>query len=258
MYLLISDETNLEKKENSFFVYGGVFLKIDKLIELDEGIENIRNKYGYNNFDPLKFNSASRPNNISTKEFAEVKNELIDLCISKNCKFIAFVILHNIAKNKGKDFTIKSGINHVTGRFNEYLRENSDYGICVMDRISGHKEYKIMENLHIYGLDFSDGKKIKLDRIKLFTSSSIKASNISSIVDVILGSFRYCINNPVNIEAAKVMMKKIFNLIWYIKKEGRIEVLNKGLILRPQTIKSLEYQNLYNKLIDNINNLLED
>ena len=256
MYILISDETNLKYKKDSFFVYGGTFFPLDYLVELDKNIETLREKYGYKKSDPLKFNSKSRPKDVSTKDFADLKNELIDLCIRKNCKFIVYVILHDIAKNKREAFRMKSGINHVIGRFNEFLRENNDYGICVMDRISGNGEYKIMEKLHTTGLDFDDSKGIELDRIKLYSSSTINASNIFSIADIILGSFRYCINDPQNIEAAETMMKKVFSLMWHKKIKGEIEVLGKGLILRPKDIKSKIYKIRYVELLDNIKKLI--
>ncbi len=59
-----------------------------------------------------------------------------------------------------------------------------------------------------------------LDRIKLLTSTCTNASHASSAMDVTLGAFRYCINQPKNLPAARAMMAKVVRLIWHERRGG--------------------------------------
>jgi len=42
MYLFYGDETNLNAKENEFFIYGGIAIPGDRALELSHVIDNIR------------------------------------------------------------------------------------------------------------------------------------------------------------------------------------------------------------------------
>ena len=77
-------------------------------------------------------------------------------------------------------------------------------------------------------------------------------------MDIVLGSFRYCINAPKNVPAAKVMMTNISKLIWCTRMGDNLHVLDKGLIFRPKEVKHPPYKAEYDALLGSINALLDD
>lgn len=257
MYLLLTDETNLEKNTiNKFLIYGGIFFNFDIFLKIDKAIEKIKINAGYEINNEFKFDSRSRPNQISLDDFTKAKNDVIDICLKYDCKFIVYVALHNIIRNKSRDEKITYAADHVIGRFNKYLEEINDYGICVVDNLPITSNYKYLAKMFQSGLMTT--KQTLLKRIRLYASSCINASNVSSAMDIILGSFRYCINDPKNINAAKCMIKKVIKMMWQVKEGNKILVDEKGLIMRPllKRIKVPEYKNEYIKLYKNINYLL--
>lgn len=260
MYLLFTDETNVSPKYDSrikFLAYGGLVINSEKLIELDEGISKIRNEAGYSSTDSLKFDTHTKPKGVTPERFAEVKNKVINLCIKLDCKFLVYVVLHKIAENQGLAKTIKWGADHIVGKFNFFLQTKSDKGQVIVDRFSDVSEYNFLSEKFTSGLILKD-KTIPLSNIRLYSSSCDNASNFSSAMDIVLGSFRYCINQPFNQESAKTMMINITTLIWANKNGEIIDPFEKGLTFRPrpEDIKVLEYKQEYENLIKHINTLL--
>jgi hypothetical protein len=259
MLILLTDETNLPSDPKAkFFVYGGLIFKADALPSLDRAIAEIRLTAGYLPDDELKFATASRPDYVTLDAVTETKNSVVDACIAHDCVFIAYAVLHAIARNKTQDELIHIGANHVIGKFNRYCFENGDYGICLVDRLPGTTEYRYLTDKFTKGLEFDGEDNVRLDRVKLFGATCSNASHISSAVDIVLGCFRYCINEPSNLAAAEQMMANVTRMIWHVRKDDTLYVGERGLIMRPKTIKVSEYQAEYDTLIDSINRLIED
>jgi hypothetical protein len=83
-------------------------------------------------------------------------------------------------------------------------------------------------------IDIEGDKKVRLNRVKLFTATCINGSHASSAMDIVLGTFRYCINQPKNIAAAKKMMANVTRLIWHEQDGENIHAMERGLIFRPK------------------------
>jgi hypothetical protein len=94
-------------------------------------------------------------------------------CIELGCKFIAYVVIHAIAKNVGQPKLVEWGANHVIGKFNYFLGKHGAYGIVAIDRLASHAEYKVLVERSTKGLTFSDegNRGVAPDRIKLFAST---------------------------------------------------------------------------------------
>ncbi|HMN19307.1 MAG TPA: DUF3800 domain-containing protein [Candidatus Moranbacteria bacterium] len=262
MYFLFTDETNTTANDSAgvkFFVYGGLIIPIDNFFKLDQEIKAIRKKYEFKEDDEFKFDSRSRPGNVSREDFSKAKNEVIELCIKLECRFIAYIVLHEISKNQPLSQNILWGADHVIGKFNHFLSTKDENGYVMIDRLPNKDEFKFLAEKFCFGLKL-EGKIVELDRISLFGSTCNNASNASSAMDIILGSFRYCINQPSNLTVASEMMEKITKLIWAdkIKESGNIDPFEKGLIFRPKDVKKVEYKAEYDKLLKHINSLLED
>lgn len=75
-------------------------------------------------------------------------------------------------------------------------------------------------------------------------------------MDIVLGSWRYCINNPLNTEAAKSMMADLTKLIWCEREGDQLYAFEKGLVFRPKEIKRADYQAKYDALLKHINALI--
>jgi hypothetical protein len=77
-------------------------------------------------------------------------------------------------------------------------------------------------------------------------------------MDIVLGSFRYCINQPKNVGAARAMMANISRLIWCERDGETLHALERGLVFRPKAIKVSAYEKEYHDLLTWINELLAD
>lgn len=246
MYVLFGDETCNDPHRDKFYIYGGIFFE-DKIIHLlDAEIREIKRVAGYQVADPLKFGTRYRPSHISIEAFNIAKESVLNLRSKYDIGLIACVVHHGISKDHKEDYPVSK----VVSKFNEFLHSNSSFGVCVFDRASNPaRQFKLIEEKYQSGLIFDKEEsqvKISLDNIKMYSVSCIDASNISSLTDVIIGSFGYCINNPQNKEIAKKIMEKI-RPIFLSNKAGHI--MGHGLILRPKNVKAQKYKAEYQKLV---------
>jgi hypothetical protein len=65
-------------------------------------------------------------------------------------------------------------------------------------------------------------------------------------MDIVLGSWRYCINNQGNKAAAKEMMP---SLIWLLGHRPHVDELP-GLVMRPETVYKAAFRARYAALRD--------
>lgn len=259
MYLLLTDETNVKAGGNvEFFSYGGLIVPATKLAELHTRIAEIRKANGYLPHDRLKFDTNARPKHVSVEAATAAKRDVIAACIACECKFIAYVILHVIAQNTPLETTIQWGSDHVIGKFNFFLQCQNAHGIVAMDRLPNGVEFDYLSNKFIGGLTLQDNESVNLDRIALFSSTCINASHVTSAMDIVLGSWRYCINSPLNTAAAKSMMADIAKLIWCEREGDDIYAFEKGLVFRPKEVKRADYRAKYDALLSHINKLIDN
>lgn len=238
-------------------MYGGLIVPDEKISEIDEDIRRIRSENGYLNSDSLKFDTRTRPENVSIENFSAVKNSIVELAISKGCILLLYVVHHEIAKSRGLSTTIKWGADHIISKFHKFLEVKVEDGIVIVDRLSDTSEYGLFIEKFTTGLIYAD-KTVPLNKIKLFASSCDNASHLSSLADIVIGSFRYCINDPANFSAAKNMMGKLVKLIWATREGEKLFPFEKGLTFRPipDEVTTERYKQDYDILLDHINSLL--
>ena len=230
----------------------------NRLVELHNGIASIRKQVGYGPQDELKFQTAARPKHVSIDQCTKAKNDVVDLCVRLECRFIAYVVLHKIARNTPVTDLVKWGASHVIGKFNFFLSTQDASGVVVVDRLPAASEYAMLTERFTRGLTFPDDKPVVLDRIVLFASSCSNASHASAAMDIVLGSFRYCINQPKNMAAARSMMTNLSKLIWCERDGENLHAFERGLIFRPKDVNVLAYKKEYDDLLAWINELLAD
>jgi hypothetical protein len=259
MYVFLTDETNLEARDAiRFFTYGGLVVPMANLPALHSKIEGIRKAAGYGPTDRLKFETKARPKGVTVEAATTAKREVVAAAIECGCLFIACVVLHAIARNQGVEKTILFGANSVIAKFNTYLAQQKSHGIVAMDRLPKGSEFDYLSEKFTKGLALPKGEAQALDRIVMFSSTCINASHVSSVMDIVLGTWRYCINQPQNTAAAKAMMNELVRLIWHTKQGDDIHAHELGLLFRPIDVKHPPYKAEYDALLKQINQLLAD
>jgi hypothetical protein len=263
MQFFVTDETNLEKaKDADFFIYGGLTFPADTLNAVTTGIEQIRVDAGYGPLDKLKFDTRVRPEQVSIEQAREAKSRVVDLCLALDVKLIVYVVHHEIAAERSVTERVTFGVNTVLRSFHSLLEEKDEIGIVVCDNLPVEDQTGYFVEKFTQGLKYPN-KIERLHRIQLYATTSINMSHIASAVDVVLGSFRYSINNPKNKEAASSMMLNVARMMWADGDGDRIQPFEKGFILRPMA-KSLaekyhgKYKEMYDQLIEHINDLIKE
>ncbi len=263
MHLMLTDETNVRPSEDAtFFIYGGILFPLDVLSALDRGIAQIRSEAGFLPQDQLKFATPTRPDYVSQKAHTTAKKRIVDLCLANDIKFIVHIIHHGIIRHQDPDQQIQWAADYVIGRYNHYLTQIGDDGICIVDNLPVSKQFQYLADKFSLGLQLRSGRNRRLNHILLFGSTCINAAHANSAMDIILGTFRYCINNPRNIPAAREMISKIIHLMWHLRDGDTYHVIDRGLIIRPPLARLrndyLAFKPDYDRLFQNINELLRD
>jgi hypothetical protein len=253
--LLLTDETNVEPSSTvKFFVTGGLFFSIDKLPGLHRGVAQIRRRYNFGSRDVLKFSTRERPRHVTAEDFAAAKDAVITLCQNLGCRFIAYVILHRLINRSTK---IEWALDAVLRSFDHYLREHAEPGIVIFDRPPVASPNGYMAARFCDGLQFRNGR-VKLDRIQLLGMTCANASHASSAMDIVLGAFRYAINDRRRTPICTALMQKVVPLMWGDRDGERLRILERGLVLRPlrSHIRVEAYRAEYEKLVNHINALI--
>lgn len=262
MYILVTDETNRTANDNvRFLVYGGLSIPLEHLSELDQSIRRIRANAGYDSADELKFDTRARPAHVSITDATNAKKLVVDECRILGCKFIAHVIHHNVIQNQDPAEQIHKAADYVIGRFHMFLKDRDVDGICLMDNLPDRTEFAYMKRKFQSGLSLSNNRNIPLERIKMFGSTCIGTSHANSATDIVLGSFRYCLNQPRNEEAAQKMLQSVVDIMWSGRNaDGTLSISDQGLIIRPklQDIRSNAIRSEYEDLLDRLNGLLNN
>jgi hypothetical protein len=258
MYCLLTDETNAEASAKAkFFIYGGLFFPLDKLPDLDRNVGTIRAKAGYKLGDSFKFDTNFRPKHVSIEASTEAKKEVVQFCRDLGCRFIALVILHSIIDQSKPENKYLWAADHVIGRFNRFLAdEGKDTGIVLIDTLPLKQQWQYLSDKFVNGLHLQSGNTVSLDRIRLYASTCLNASYVASAIDIVLGSFRYCVNDPTNRSTATEMLRGVARLMWHVRAGDRILLRDRGLIFRPEVVKVDAYRKEYDNLQEHLTALI--
>lgn len=191
MYLLYCDETNLEEKDNDFFVYGGIVVNGESALPLSREIDSLRSDARVPPDFILKFNPG--PPNLTHEEFIALKQGVINAAVKHDCILFTSLILHNLATSPND--ARRNEINRVCYNFNLLLKKLDSPGLVLIDRFEdGIIDSHLREKFAIGLTGLPHCERLRLDRIVGFHYSAIGQSHFGSIVDIVLGSFRFAIN----------------------------------------------------------------
>lgn len=248
MYLLYCDESNLEPRDNDFFVYGGLVIGGEQAHSLSDRIDTIRRTARIPRDFLLKFNPG--PANLDHAEFINVKQQVIEAAIEHGCIFLTSMILHNIATSPAE--ARRNEINRICYHYNALLHRAETHGLVLIDRfedrqIDQHLREKFSTG--VTGLPFSP--ELRLKRIVGFHYSAIGQSHFSSIIDIVLGSFRFAINaftrnDAERLETAGRLLELLSPL--FLRDPGHEQVSELSLFFSPKTVRSDRFLRQYTDL----------
>ena len=255
MYLMYGDEADAEEgRGQKFFLYGGIFIDHSKAPIAHSRIEDLRKKAGFGSQDSLKFASSTRPKAVNADAHREIKGTVIALAQELGVIFCAYIFLHAIGRAQEQIDLIGYGANTVLGRYNEFLTEKNEHGIAKLDRINNG--FNFAKEKFQRGLVFSNRDR-RLDRIISVGLTCDGASHLGSMADIVLGSFRYCVNEPEKDKAGKAMLPKLVPLMWTGTNQGKQYVRERGLVLRPKKVNVAAHQEEYNQLLKRLQGYLD-
>lgn len=265
MYILFGDETNIDVKTPNFFIYGGIFFKLDQISQINAEIEILRKKYKLDTYGELKWN-RNKNCILNSEDYSKLKLKVIEIGKKYNVKFLVHIIytetarkLYGKLKNKLPDdpfyqdknddkhenFLITTfAVDAILKKYNHYLKKHKGKGICVLDhRSEDYKKYfctKYRKGLY----DSPSESWQKLNNIELFCESYSNASNVNSLVDIILGGFRFIVNsrtNPIN-NITQNLYDSIYPITLHID-------------IRPSEKYRVKYEKDYKVLLSYLNDL---
>lgn len=256
-YFLFTDETNQQPSATAkFFIYGGVFVPGDHLLELHNLVQGARDQNDYAPTDEFKFSPASKPPQVTAEKFRRAKRTVLHGCGYLGVRFTACLTLHEIAKHRKLEELVSWGANTIIAGFNRFLQEEDTTGVCIVDRLPFDTGYRYLQEKFRIGLSFRNGDVMRLNRILLFASTCEGASHASSATDIILGSFRYCVDERAKNIAPKEMLPVIANMMWHRQQGDTIYLRERGLMFRPKEVKVPEYQKEYDDLVEHFRRLV--
>jgi len=252
-YLFVTDETNLGTgnppgKPPRFFMYGGVIVPVEKVGPLHRDIEAIRKEHGFKPTDELKFTHAKSA--VPEEAHRAAKAAVIAAAKTHGVLFVANLVHQGLVKNQPPGETVGWGANTVIGRFNYFLRKVNGDGLVVVDRFGSGKggEYSYLREKFQRGLIMTKRREdVPLERICGYMATCSGASHLSSVVDVVLGAFRYCVDKRGEGGIAAALFPEVVDLMW----RNGTRIRDYGLII-PKVTGSMqdEYEELLEPLRD--------
>jgi len=96
-----------------------------------------------------------------------------------------------------------------------------------------------------------------MPRVLLYGETTIGASHVASVIDIVLGAFRYCVNEREKDDVPQILLPKVVQLMWHQRVGDKIYLGERGLILRPKEVKVPAYKERYEELIDHLKYTME-
>ena len=248
MYLMYSDEANLEAQENTFFIYGGVMVEADKAKDLSNAVQSIRDEFNIPPEFVLKFKPS--PGNIGHSDFNACKQRIIQRAIETECLLLVSLIHHQVATSP--DDARLNEINRIAYHYNCVLTRRQTYGLMLIDRFDNSQiDEQLREKFSVglHGMPYSD--PYKLGRILGYHYSAKGQSHFGSVVDIVICSLRFavnafCRNQTANLPTASLLLNLIAPMFFRETDEHRVSEI--GLSFSPKIIRAPCYREEYENL----------
>jgi hypothetical protein len=248
MRLLYCDESNLDRKDFDFFVYGGLAIDAATANTLSAAIEKIRVDAGIPRDFIVKFNPG--PPHFTHEQFIKVKQAIIESAVAHGCLFLTSMILHNVATSP--DDARRNEINRICLHFQYSLNLANDHGLVLIDQFEDKKIDSHLREKFLIGatkLPYPP-HEVRFTRILGFHYAAIGQSHFGSLVDIVLGSFRFAVNAHTrgqtgNLPTAGKMLQMI-SPMFHRSTNGTVSDFS--LFFSPKIIKATTYLKKYTEL----------
>jgi hypothetical protein len=255
MFVFVGDESNVtQSRQARFFIYGGLIIDADKCLQAANKVIGVRSKYDFPVNGEFKFDSRSKPTHLSKAEFLLAKNEVLAACSELEVRFMAYAVHHGIASTQRTDLWLWA-LNTLICQFDLFLQREKSHGICLVDRFEN--DLSRLRLIHEQGVDpaFWGGRlPHRLENVWCYGTINIGTTHIASMVDIVLGAFRYCVNAMDRSNVPLTLYKKVRPLM--LCEPGNPPKVNEwGLFLRPRDVKAAIYKQDYATLIRHLESL---
>ncbi len=244
MYVMYADEADQDGSKE-FLIYASVFFPSDQLLKIHKGMIAIRRKYGFKPKDKLKFSPGGVSKDITRQAHTDAKNAVLRLAATHHCKACCYITPHVIAKGQPHDKRLKFGINTLLMKFDQFLRENGNApGVVKFDRTTDFKQEQYFKEIFETGILFHLSQKTyQLGNIVSIDNTLNGTSHLASLTDIVVGSFRFVINEPNKDLVGVKLLQMLSNILWGIKDEkGVLLVRERGFCIRPKNIAVADYE----------------
>lgn len=232
-------------------LYGGLMIPGENAKLLSVEVDDIRREFGVDANFKLKFNPG--PNGMVHLTFASLKQRLIEAAIRHGAKLIVYLILHDIARSP--DEARRNGINSVSYHFDCLMNRLGGPGIVLIDRFNdqGNQIEAHLTQKFSMGVNLPYTPQARLQNILGFHYSSIGQSHFPSLIDVILGSFRFAVNAHTramngHLETAHNILRMLEPLFFREPTNGPVSELS--IFFSPKIINVATYREKYQSLKD--------
>lgn len=252
MYLLQADETNTEPNQGDFFIYGGLVLPMNRMLDVHQAVEAIREKYDFSPDDQFKFHTRSRPEGMDFDVWTAAKAEALTVAASLDVKLIVYVIHHGIAGGVDPEKRNRYALNALIAHYDlKFLAAQASVGAVTLDRLEEKFGYAYLRSRFQSPLDLPDGRSPALNRVLHYSMTCDGASHLSSLVDLAIGGMRFCVNAATG-EGRDAVAEKIFpavaKLMWSQDVAGTRHIGGYGFLSYPKDIRSPGYAAQYDAL----------
>lgn len=252
MHLLYCDESNMENKSGEFLLYGGIIIPPDNAKALAEAITRIRARAHIPASERVKFSPT--PTCVTHAEYIGVKQDIITAAIEHGAIFIAYAVLHDLAKDP--ETARMYGINTLCLNFNWILNRLRGPGLVLIDRVNnpGNPVDELLREksaVGVTGLPYSG--PMKLDNVVGFHYAAIGQSQFTSLSDILVSSLRFALNAHCRkLDGNRASAIQILQLIspLFFREKGATKVSDLGFAFSPKTIKVPKYGQVYRELQD--------
>ncbi|MBQ0883212.1 hypothetical protein [Streptomyces sp. RT42] len=253
MYWLFADETNVTPDQGKFFIYGGLIATPDQIVDCHNAMNQIRARFSFVDTDPFKFHTRSRPKQISLQDWNQAKSEALKAGHAAGVQMLAYVVHHGIAKGAEGSAKVEFALNTLISHFDlRYLGQHGNaYGAVCIDRIDEDFGYRHLRDRFQQPLSLPDGRKVALERVVHYSMTCDGASHMSSLVDLAVGGFRYCVNTAMGAgkdEVAEQIMPSIADMMWGVQRGDKFQIGDYGLVKRPVIVRSEAFKADYDEL----------
>lgn len=260
MYWLHTDETNTDLSQSKFFIYGGLIATPDQMKAAHDKVAQIRSEFGFQDADEFKFHTRSRPRQITFTDWTTAKARAVDVINDLGIRMLAYLVNHSVAKDRSDEEKLKWAMNALFAHFGlRFLSKEDSCGVISIDRLPPSYSHSHLESLFIDGVEIGSRRQ-KLPRVIHYSVTSVGASHMNSLVDIALGSFRFCINVASgaggNEDRAAEMLRPLAKMMWNGRgPDGIRRIRDYGLILYPKDVRAPNIKAEYDSLVDNLNEL---